>query len=155
LTFYTKILGIGAFTTYFCLDALTTCAAVGLYGVGAESNPVMLAALGSHGLIGFLALKLAISVALVLTAYAMTTNPGTRITGISALVAIMTGGVLVTLNNASAIVNGTSLFYEQIGISYLGGGGFIALAMLLAGLIVFSILSISDRRAHSYKLNLH
>lgn len=141
----TKILGISAFVSYFGLDALTTCVAVCLYGIGAESNPAMATAMGFGGLAGFVSLKLAFSLGLVIPSYLLSRQSGTRVTGTSALVAIMAGGALAAVNNFQALATGTSLFYgAYINGSYLGPGLIIALAMLSIGLITYVTMSLKD-----------
>lgn len=142
-----------AFLAYFAADAITTCAAVYLYGTNAESNPAMFATIGSFGLIGFITLKLTISLCIIIPSYVMSSQPVTRITGTSALIAITIGGLIVTLNNAGALLTGTSIFYELFGnSSFLGPGALVGVAMLVAGLLIYGLL---DKKEHDHKPGLY
>jgi len=149
MTINHKILGLTAFLAYFVADAITTCAAVYLYGTNAESNPAMFTTIGSYGLFGFIALKLTISMCIIIPSYILSLQPATRITGISALIAITMGGVIVTLNNAGALLTGSSIFYKIFGnSSFLGPGALVGVAMIGAGLLIYGIL---NRREHDHK----
>lgn len=142
-----------AFLAYFVADAITTCAAVYLYGANAESNPAMFATIGSGGLLGFVALKLIISLCIIIPSYILSSQPVTHITGISALIAITMGGVIVTLNNAGALLTGTSIFYEVFGdSSFLGPGVLVGVAMLAAGMLIYGIL---NKKEHDHMHGLH
>ncbi len=144
-----KVLGLTAFVTYFGLDALTTCAGVYRYGINAEANPTMLAALGASGIIGFIALKLLLSLSLTVPSYVLSTLPGSRAIGTSALIAITTGGILVSINNASALLMGTSIFYGIFSnASFIGPGIFVGLAMFLAGAIAYIAMNVKYRQKH-------
>lgn len=153
MTINNKILGLTAFLAYFAADAITTCAAVYLYGMNAESNPAMLATIGSYGLFGFITLKLVISLCIIIPSYLLSSRPATYITGISALIAISMGGVIVTLNNAGALLTGTSIFYVLFGnSSFLGPGVVVGVTMLAAGLLIYGIL---NKREHDHKPGLY
>lgn len=121
-----------------------------LFWQGAESNPALLAAFGSYGLAGFVALKLALSLAIILPSYELAVMPGTRPVGISAMSAITAGGALATINNVSALATGTSLFYSLLGDgSFVGPGVLVALAMLITGALTYGILGLSPAPAGS------
>lgn len=146
------MLGLTAFLTYFGLDAITTCIADYMYVAGAESNPAMLITPGSYGLVGFIVLKLILSLGLTIPSYKLSTQPNTRITGISTLLAITTGCVLVIINNMCALLTGTSLLFNIFGSgSFVGPGILIGLAMVMTGFVIFIALSLSDRHDHTYK----
>src|SRR5271157_788971 len=148
----TKLLGLTAFITYFGMDALTICLAVLISGAGAESNPLMVITLGSYGLLGFIALKLLLSIGLIVPSYILSILPGTRITGTSALVAILTGGILVTLNNATTLVMGVSIFYGLFhSIPYLNPVEIFGFIMLITSVITFAIMSLSEGHVHYLK----
>lgn len=148
-----KILGVIAFIAYFMADTITTCAAVYLYSANAESNPAMFATIGSYGLLGFIALKLTISLCIIIPSYIMSSRPVTHITGISALIAITMGGVVVTVNNTAALLTGTSIFYQLFGNgSFMGPGIIVGVAMLVAGLIIYGIL---NKKEHDHKPGLY
>jgi hypothetical protein len=133
-----KALGLTAFITYFGLDALTTCIGVHLFGMNAEVNPAMLATLGAFGLVGFMSLKLALSLGLTLPSYVLSTHQETSSIGISALIAIIAGGIIVSINNAGVLLTGVSIFYVLFGsISFIGPGILIGLLMLTAGFIAY------------------
>lgn len=140
-----KILGLTAFVAYFGMDALTTCIAVYMYGVNAESNPAMAAAFGASGLIGFLALKFIVSLIIIVPPYLMLSLPGSRAIGISALLAITMGGVVVTVNNIGVLLTGTSVFYYLFGdSSFAGPGILVGLTMLVAGLLIYGTLNLME-----------
>jgi hypothetical protein len=148
-----KILGIIAFIAYFMADTFTTCAAVYLYSANAESNPAMFAAIDSYGLLGFIALKLIISLCIIVPSYILSIRQATHITGISALIAITMGGAVVSLNNAVALLTGTSIFYQLFGNgSFLGPGVIVGFAMLVAGLLIYGIM---NKKEHDHKPGLH
>ena len=139
----TKLMAIGAFISYFVLDAITTCVAIRTYGAGAESNPAMSMAMGISGLAGFLTLKFIISLIVVLASYVLATRPGTMATGISALIAITAGGLLTAANNTSALLTGTSLFYGLFGdASFIGPGTVIIAAMFAAGISAYAFITL-------------
>ena len=146
----TRILGMTAFGTYFGLDMLTTFVAIRSYGVYAESNPAMLVAFGTFGLAGFIAVKLALSLLITVPAYALSVLPGTRHLGISALTSIIAGGMLVSLNNVSALATGASLFHGLYGDgSFAGPGLIVGFTMLFIGALTYGILSQRARRTVS------
>ncbi len=131
----------GQYLIYFLADAITNRAAVYFYGTNAESNPAMLATIGSYGRFGFIALQLTTTMCIIIPSYLISLQPVTCITGTSALIAITIGGVIVTLNNAGALLTGTSIFYELFGNSYfMGPGVLVGVAMLVAGLLIYGIM---------------
>jgi len=141
-----KALGWTAFITYFGLDALTTCIGVYILGMKAEANPAMLATLGAFGLIGFMALKLTLSLGLTLPSYALSIRPDTSDMGTSALIAIIAGGIIVSINNAGVLLTGVSVFYILFGsLSFIGPGILIGLLMLTAGFIAYMSMNAHSR----------
>ncbi|HTY92138.1 MAG TPA: DUF5658 family protein [Methanocella sp.] len=143
----TELLGLSAFVSYFGLDALTTCAGVCLYGIGAEANPAMSFALGSGGLAGFILLKLILSLCLVIPAYFFALHPGTKALGESALAAILAGGGLAAINNMQVLLTGTSPFFMALGRrTYLAPGVTIAIIMFFVGMATYITLTLKDRK---------
>jgi hypothetical protein len=146
-----RILGIGALASYFGMDMLTTYIAICFFGIGAESNPAMLLAFNLYGLAGFVAIKLALSILLIVPSYALSLLPGTRPVGISALTAITTGGVLVAINNVSALATGASLFYGLFGDrSFASPGIIIAFTMLFIGALTYGVMSLRSGNVRDF-----
>ena len=142
ITYQNIILFLMAFAAYFEADTATTCAAVFLYGSGAESNPTVLAAFGSGGLAGFLLLKLALSLLIILPSFYLLIESSTRTMGMSALLAITIGGLVVSTNNLSAILTGISPLYILLGgCSFLQSGTVIGIIILVSGLVIYYLLN--------------
>lgn len=145
--FNMKVLGFSAFVSYFGLDALTTCIAIFLFGVAAESNPAMFLAMCMGGIIGFLASKFILSLCLVVPSFLLAARPETKAVGEGALMAIFAGGALAAINNIQVLMTGTSLlsriYYQN---SYVGPGLIVTVLMFLIGLGTYILVYLKDRK---------